>query len=115
MKKIEIILFLLFYSNFGIDVYGFIIMLKQTEQRIELLHKACIRHQRGYQDAMCGKGFDRHLFCLFVVSKYLEIDSPFLNEVLSEPWRLSTSQTPQSQTNKLDLRAHPECISAGGE
>ena len=41
---------------------------------------------------MTGKGIDRHLFCLYVVSKYLEIDSPFLTEVLSEPWRLSTSQ-----------------------
>ena len=30
------------------------------------------------QDAMTGKGVDRHLFCLYVVSKYLELDSPFL-------------------------------------
>lgn len=62
------------------------------EEKRELLRKACSAHQRGYQDAMCGKGIDRHLFCLYVVSKYLEIDSPFLREVLSEPWRLSTSQ-----------------------
>lgn len=64
---------------------------------------------------MCGKGVDRHLFCLFVVSKYLELDSPFLNEVLNEPWRLSTSQTPQGQTSKLDLRAYPDYYSAGGK
>lgn len=63
---------------------------------------------------MCGKGIDRHLFCLYVVSKYLEVDSPFLKEVLSEPWRLSTSQTPHGQTSKLDLTKHPDCISAGG-
>ena len=50
------------------------------------------RHQMGYRDAMTGKGIDRHLFCLYVVSKYLELDNPFLTEVLSEPWRLSTSQ-----------------------
>ena len=31
-----------------------------------------------FQDAMTGKGVDRHLFCLYVVSKYLELDSPFL-------------------------------------
>ena len=37
-------------------------------------------------------GIDRHMFCLYVVSKYLGIESPFLKEVLSEPWRLSTSQ-----------------------
>lgn len=63
---------------------------------------------------MCGKGIDRHLFCLYVVSKYLEVDSPFLQKVLSEPWRLSTSQTPHGQTNRMDLKKHPNCISAGG-
>lgn len=63
---------------------------------------------------MCGRGIDRHLFCLYVVSKYLEVDSPFLNEVLSEPWRLSTSQTPHGQTPKMDLKKHPNCISSGG-
>ncbi|XP_037788959.1 carnitine O-palmitoyltransferase 1, liver isoform-like [Penaeus monodon] len=84
------------------------------EDRVTLLRKACGQHQRGYQDAMCGKGIDRHLFCLYVISKYLEVDSPFLNEVLSEPWRLSTSQTPHGQTNRMDLTKNPDCISAGG-
>ncbi|XP_012543744.2 carnitine O-palmitoyltransferase 1, muscle isoform isoform X2 [Monomorium pharaonis] len=83
-------------------------------EKIKLLMDAVGRHQRGYQDAMCGKGIDRHLFCLYVVSKYLEVDSPFLKEVLSEPWRLSTSQTPHGQTSKLDLKKYPNCISAGG-
>ncbi|KAK8405000.1 hypothetical protein O3P69_001522 [Scylla paramamosain] len=81
---------------------------------VELLKTACNQHQTGYRDAMCGKGIDRHLFCLYVVSKYLEVDSPFLNEVLSEPWRLSTSQTPHGQTSKMDLVKNPKCISAGG-
>lgn len=63
---------------------------------------------------MTGKGVDRHLFTLYVVSKYLELDTPFLKEVLSEPWRLSTSQTPSSQTNKIDLKKYPEFMSAGG-
>ncbi|XP_049818762.1 carnitine O-palmitoyltransferase 1, liver isoform isoform X2 [Aethina tumida] len=85
-----------------------------TEEKVKLLQKACARHQLGYQDAMCGKGIDRHLFCLYVVSKYLEVDSPFLKEVLSEPWRLSTSQTPHGQTSKTDLKRFPNCISAGG-
>lgn len=84
------------------------------EDRVKLLRVACEKHQIGYQDAMCGKGIDRHLFCLFVVSKYLEVDSPFLKEVLSEPWRLSTSQTPHGQTSRIDLKDHPNCISAGG-
>ncbi|XP_046412845.1 carnitine O-palmitoyltransferase 1, liver isoform isoform X1 [Neodiprion fabricii] len=85
-----------------------------VEQRYKLLAAATARHQLGYQDAMCGKGIDRHLFCLYVVSKYLEVDSPFLKEVLSEPWRLSTSQTPHGQTSRLDLKKYPNCISAGG-
>ncbi|KAK9881409.1 hypothetical protein WA026_016299 [Henosepilachna vigintioctopunctata] len=84
------------------------------EERLKLLSIACEKHQLGYQDAMSGKGIDRHLFCLYVVSKYLEVDSPFLREVLSEPWRLSTSQTPHGQTGRLDLGKNPECISAGG-
>lgn len=54
---------------------------KTKEDRIALLKHACQRHQIGYQNAMCGKGIDRHLFCLYVISKYLEIDSPFLKEV----------------------------------
>lgn len=86
----------------------------QTEERVALLQKACKQHQQLYQDAMSGKGIDRHLFCLYVVSKYLEVDSPFLNEVLSEPWRLSTSQTPHGQTSKMDLKKNPNFISPGG-
>uniref|UniRef100_A0A803T978 Carnitine O-palmitoyltransferase 1, muscle isoform n=1 Tax=Anolis carolinensis TaxID=28377 RepID=A0A803T978_ANOCA len=35
-------------------------------------------------------------------------------QVLSEPWRLSTSQTPQQQIKMFDLEAHPECASSGG-
>ncbi|XP_030766076.1 carnitine O-palmitoyltransferase 1, liver isoform isoform X3 [Sitophilus oryzae] len=84
------------------------------EEKIKLLKIACANHQRAYKDAMCGKGIDRHIFCLYVVSKYLEVDSPFIKEVMSEPWRLSTSQTPHGQTKKLDLKKHPKCISAGG-
>jgi carnitine O-palmitoyltransferase 1 len=63
-----------------------------AEERLDLLRKACEHHQLAYRDAMTGKGIDRHIFCLYVISKYLEVDSPFLKEVLSEPWRLSTSQ-----------------------
>jgi len=87
---------------------------KTREERVALFKAACLQHQRGYQDAMCGKGVDRHLFCLYVVSRYLEKDSPFLQKVLQEPWRLSTSQTPHGQTDKLNLTKHPNLISAGG-
>lgn len=34
-----------------------------------------------YRLAMTGHGIDRHLFCLYVVSKYLGVSSPFLAEV----------------------------------
>ncbi|MEQ2180629.1 hypothetical protein GOODEAATRI_003173 [Goodea atripinnis] len=34
--------------------------------------------------------------------------------VLSEPWRLSTSQTPLQQVELFDLVRHPELVSSGG-
>ncbi|XP_054160156.1 carnitine O-palmitoyltransferase 1, liver isoform-like [Oppia nitens] len=79
-------------------------------QSKELLLKACLNHQRLYQEAMCGGGVDRHLFCLYVISRYLSVDSPFLSSVLSEPWRLSTSQTPHGQVGLVDA----DFVSAGG-
>ncbi|KAL3883613.1 hypothetical protein ACJMK2_029858 [Sinanodonta woodiana] len=87
---------------------------KTNAERIAALTVAADQHQMAYRDTMTGAGIDRHLFCLYVVSKYIGIDSPFLTEVLSEPWRLSTSQTPHQQTEKLDLVKHPEHISGGG-
>jgi carnitine O-palmitoyltransferase 1, liver isoform len=84
------------------------------EERLKLFHKACDRHQQGYLEAMCGKGIDRHLFCLYVVSKYLEVESPFLKQAIGEPWRLSTSQTPHGQTPKIDLKKNPGLITPGG-
>lgn len=35
-------------------------------------------------------------------------------QVLSEPWRLSTSQTPVQQVELFDMVNHPEYISCGG-
>ncbi|XP_033887971.2 carnitine O-palmitoyltransferase 1, liver isoform-like [Acipenser ruthenus] len=87
---------------------------KTNEEKLELFHVAAEKHQNLYRLAMTGAGIDRHLFCLYVVSKYLGIDSPFLKQVLSEPWRLSTSQTPQQQLNMIDLNKYPQYISAGG-
>nr|AFO11029.1 liver carnitine palmitoyltransferase 1A2 [Acanthogobius hasta] len=84
------------------------------EERLKLLKTAAEKHQNMYRLAMTGKGIDRHLFCLYVVSKYLGEDSAFLKEVLSEPWRLSTSQTPLQQVELFDLIKHPEYVSSGG-
>ncbi|XP_078234115.1 palmitoyl thioesterase CPT1C isoform X3 [Pogona vitticeps] len=82
--------------------------------RLRLFRVAAEKHQNLYRQAMTGAGIDRHLFCLYVVSKYLGLDSPFLREVLSEPWRLSTSQTPVQQLELFDLENHPDYISCGG-
>ena len=48
------------------------------------------------------------------MSKYLKVESPFLDKVLSEPWRLSTSQTPAQQTGKMDFDNEKDKISVGG-
>ncbi|KAM7134366.1 LOW QUALITY PROTEIN: palmitoyl thioesterase CPT1C [Macrochelys suwanniensis] len=87
---------------------------QSATQRLALFRVAAAKHQALYRRAMTGAGIDRHLFCLYVVSKYLGVDSPFLREVLSEPWGLSTSQTPIQQLELFDLRNHPDYISCGG-
>ncbi|XP_059421263.1 carnitine O-palmitoyltransferase 1, liver isoform-like isoform X1 [Carassius carassius] len=85
-----------------------------NEQRLALFNKAADKHQNMYRLAMTGAGIDRHLFCLYIVSKVMGIDSPFLKQVLSEPWRLSTSQTPQQQLNLIDIQKFPKYVGAGG-
>lgn len=37
-----------------------------------------------------------------------------LLQVLSEPWRLSTSQTPQQQVELFDFEKRPDYVSCGG-
>uniref|UniRef100_A0AAQ4RD10 carnitine O-palmitoyltransferase n=1 Tax=Gasterosteus aculeatus aculeatus TaxID=481459 RepID=A0AAQ4RD10_GASAC len=93
---------------------AFVRAMIKGETCLRLLKLASEKHQSMYRLAMTGEGIDRHLFCLYVVSKYLGEDSPFLKEVLSEPWRLSTSQTPLQQVELFDLVRHPEYVSAGG-
>ncbi|XP_025782789.1 carnitine O-palmitoyltransferase 1, muscle isoform isoform X2 [Puma concolor] len=80
----------------------------------DLFRKASKKHQNMYRLAMTGAGIDRHLFCLYVVSKYLGVSSPFLAEVLSEPWRLSTSQIAQFQIRMFDPEQYPNHLGAGG-
>ncbi|XP_032093372.1 carnitine O-palmitoyltransferase 1, brain isoform [Thamnophis elegans] len=87
---------------------------QSDSSRLRLFRVAAEKHQNLYRQAMIGDGIDRHLFCLYVVSKYLGLDSPFLREVLSEPWRLSTSQTPIQQIELFDLQNNPDYISCGG-
>ncbi|KAM9277437.1 carnitine O-palmitoyltransferase 1, muscle isoform [Cariama cristata] len=89
--------------------------VRQTRaERQRLFKLAAEKHQHLYRLAMTGAGIDRHLFCLYVVSRYLGVQSPFLAQVLSEPWRLSTSQTPQQQLKMFDLNKYPDHVSTGG-
>ncbi|CAM5086409.1 unnamed protein product [Eretmochelys imbricata] len=83
-------------------------------ERLQLLQVAAERHQHMYRLAMTGAGIDRHLFCLYVVSRYLRVESPFLAQVLAEPWRLSTSQTPQQQIKMFDMEKNQDHVSSGG-
>lgn len=53
----------------------------QKEQRLALFRQAAEKHQNMYRLAMTGAGIDRHLFCLYIVSKVMGIDSPFLKQV----------------------------------
>jgi len=79
------------------------------------LAKAAGKYHVGlYQAAMTGKGVDRHLFTLYVVSRYLGLESKFLDTALTQKWRLSTSQTPHSQSNLIDFKKHPDMLSTGG-
>ena len=74
-----------------------------VEKKRDLLRKACARHTSATIDAMSGQGLDRHLFALYVVATGMGEDSPFLKTALTQPWRLSTSQTPARQTDVWDL------------
>lgn len=53
----------------------------QKQDLQDLFRKASEKHQNMYRLAMTGAGIDRHLFCLYIVSKYLGVRSPFLAEV----------------------------------
>ncbi|XP_014118212.1 PREDICTED: carnitine O-palmitoyltransferase 1, muscle isoform [Pseudopodoces humilis] len=86
----------------------------QRSERQRLFKAAAEKHQQLYRLAMTGAGIDRHLFCLYLMSRYLGTQSPFLAKVLAEPWRLSTSQTPQQQLRMFDFDKFPDHVSSGG-
>uniref|UniRef100_A0A674NYX0 Carnitine O-palmitoyltransferase 1, muscle isoform n=1 Tax=Takifugu rubripes TaxID=31033 RepID=A0A674NYX0_TAKRU len=96
------------------EAVAFVKAMESNAQRLALFRKAADKHQNMYRLAMTGSGIDRHLLCLYIISKYLNVDSPFLKKVLSEPWRLSTSQTPQQQLNLVDIKKFPKYVGAGG-
>ncbi|XP_065447990.1 carnitine O-palmitoyltransferase 1, liver isoform isoform X7 [Chrysemys picta bellii] len=62
---------------------------QNNEKRCKLFRIAADKHQHLYRLAMTGAGIDRHLFCLYVVSKYLGVESPFLKEVADDGYGVS--------------------------
>ncbi|VDN03319.1 unnamed protein product [Thelazia callipaeda] len=71
------------------------------EERRKLLKIAQEVHVLHNKECMVGKGFDRHLFVLNILSKITGINSAFLEHYINERWELSTSQTPNI-TRQLD-------------
>ncbi|KAK0401224.1 hypothetical protein QR680_015653 [Steinernema hermaphroditum] len=63
-------------------------------ERLTLLRKACCSHTQRNRECMVGRGVDRHLFVLYILSKGTNTSSPFLDYYISQPWMLSTSQPP---------------------
>ncbi|CAL2045446.1 unnamed protein product [Caenorhabditis brenneri] len=76
------------------------------EAKIALLKKACETHVLRNKNVMIGKGVDRHLFVLYILSKGVGIQSPFLENYMSQKWKLSTSHVP-NVTNQCDEDTDP--------
>ncbi|KAM9047147.1 palmitoyl thioesterase CPT1C isoform 6-T6 [Megaptera novaeangliae] len=83
-------------------------------QCLALFRLAVDKHQALLKAAMSGQGVDRHLFALYVVSQFLHLQSPFLDQVHSEQWQLATSQIPVQQIHLFDVHSYPDYVSSGG-
>ncbi|KAL0609862.1 Carnitine O-palmitoyltransferase 1, brain isoform [Plecturocebus cupreus] len=87
---------------------------KTDPQCLALFRVAVDKHQALLKAAMSGQGVDRHLFALYIVSRFLRLQSPFLTQVHSEQWQLSTSQIPVQQMHLFDVHNYPDYVSSGG-
>nr|XP_055225887.1 carnitine O-palmitoyltransferase 1, brain isoform isoform X5 [Gorilla gorilla gorilla] len=87
---------------------------KTDPQCLALFRVAVDKHQALLKAAMSGQGVDRHLFALYIVSQFLHLQSPFLTQVHSEQWQLSTSQIPVQQMHLFDVHNYPDYVSSGG-
>ncbi|XP_022440755.1 carnitine O-palmitoyltransferase 1, brain isoform isoform X3 [Delphinapterus leucas] len=87
---------------------------KTDPQCLALFRLAVDKHQALLKAAMSGQGVDRHLFALYIVSQFLHLQSPFLDQVHSEQWQLATSQTPVQQIHLFDVHSYPAYVSSGG-
>uniref|UniRef100_A0A913HDH5 Carn_acyltransf domain-containing protein n=1 Tax=Strongyloides stercoralis TaxID=6248 RepID=A0A913HDH5_STRER len=74
---------------------------KTKEEKYLLLKKATETHTYNNKQCMIGKGFDRHLFVLYVLSQIFGRNVEFLNTYIQQKWTLSTSQPP-FVTNQVD-------------
>ncbi|KAM9047148.1 palmitoyl thioesterase CPT1C isoform 7-T7 [Megaptera novaeangliae] len=86
----------------------------EDPQCLALFRLAVDKHQALLKAAMSGQGVDRHLFALYVVSQFLHLQSPFLDQVHSEQWQLATSQIPVQQIHLFDVHSYPDYVSSGG-
>ncbi|XP_004597220.2 carnitine O-palmitoyltransferase 1, brain isoform isoform X1 [Ochotona princeps] len=87
---------------------------KTDPQCLALFRTAVDKHQALLKAAMTGQGADRHLFALYIVSRFLHLQSPFLAQVHSEQWHLSTSQVPVQQMHLFDVHNYPDYVCSGG-
>ncbi|KAI6650849.1 Carnitine O-palmitoyltransferase 1, liver isoform-like [Oopsacas minuta] len=79
----------------------------------KLLQSAGKAHAMIVKNAMVGKGFDRHLFALYITSKLKGENSEFLESALSIPYTISTSQVPLNQIGINKARPDVTCIGGG--
>ncbi|XP_074164336.1 palmitoyl thioesterase CPT1C isoform X3 [Sminthopsis crassicaudata] len=86
----------------------------RNAQRLALFRAAADKHRALCRAALSGEGIDRHLFCLYLVSRFLPLPSPFLTQVRAEQWKLSTSQIPTQQPQLFDPANHPDFVCCGG-
>ncbi|XP_036050703.1 carnitine O-palmitoyltransferase 1, brain isoform isoform X2 [Onychomys torridus] len=87
---------------------------KTDQQCLALFRVAVDKHQALLKAAMSGQGIDRHLFALYITSRLLHMQSPFLTQVQSQQWPLSTSQIPVQQMHLFDVHNYPDYVSSGG-
>ncbi|XP_006868273.1 PREDICTED: carnitine O-palmitoyltransferase 1, brain isoform isoform X2 [Chrysochloris asiatica] len=87
---------------------------KTDAQCLALFRLAVDKHQGLLKAAMSGQGVDRHLFSLYIVSRFLHLQSPFLAQVHSEQWQLATSQIPVQQMHLFDIHNYPDYVCSGG-
>ncbi|VDO33382.1 unnamed protein product [Onchocerca flexuosa] len=84
-----------------------------SEERLKLLKEAGEVHTFHSKECLTGKGVDRHLLVLHIISKVTGINSPLLDYYIAQPWELSTSQTP-NVTRQIDEDEHPDASWFGG-